>query len=201
MANFSQKLYENEEILGQRRGAASLASPLDPPLQRCLSRFHRGHDVAELEYAEREILLERIETVVDYLLERKDDISETNIVTGEQQDERVFHILTARKKMIDMIAERFDKLLSDVSRQCLLHQGGKALTFIDDNLGILNNIKEKMNTKLVTPEDIRANMQMVANIEEKLGDQCFVLKYRFSELQPSNDVEQLCGYLQMYALS
>ena len=31
LANYSRKLHENEEILGQR-GAASLALPLDPPL-------------------------------------------------------------------------------------------------------------------------------------------------------------------------
>ena len=168
--------------------------------QRCLSRFHRGHDVAELEDAERETLLERIETVVDYLRERKDNISEANIISGEKQDERVFHILTARKKMLDMITERFDKLLLDVSRQCLLHQGGHALTFIDDHLGILNNIKEKMNTDFVTCNEIRASMEIVTNIEKKLGDQCFVLKYKFSELQPSEHVERLCGYLKMYAL-
>ena len=34
LVNFSQKLHENEEILGQR-GGASLAPPLDPPLPEC----------------------------------------------------------------------------------------------------------------------------------------------------------------------
>ena len=171
--------------------------------QRCLSRFHRSHDVAELEDAERKTLLERIETVVDYLRETKDNISETNIMDlAEQQNnnERVSKILNARKKLADMITERFDKLLLDVSRQCLLLQGGNALTFMDEHLGTLNNIKEKMNTEIVTSDEIRANMQTVASIEEKLSDQCFVLKYYISELQRSNDIDRLCGYLKIYTL-
>ena len=32
LANFSRKLHENEEILGQRGGARPLRPPLDPPL-------------------------------------------------------------------------------------------------------------------------------------------------------------------------
>ena len=32
LANFSRKLHENEEILGQRRGAHPLRPPLHPPL-------------------------------------------------------------------------------------------------------------------------------------------------------------------------
>ena len=37
LANFSGKLHENEEILGQRGGRASLAPPLDPPLLYAMS--------------------------------------------------------------------------------------------------------------------------------------------------------------------
>ena len=171
---------------------------LTPICQRGLSRHHRGHDVVELEEAEREFLLERITAAINYLRKRKDDISEANTVAGEQPDEKVFHVLAAQETLIKMIKERFDKLLLDVSRQCLRHQGGRALTFIDDNLGILDDIKEKMTTGNITCEEIKANMETVANIEKKLGHQCFVLKYKFSELQPSNDVESLCGYLEMY---
>ena len=151
----------------------------------------------ELEEAEREFLLERIGAATDYIQKRKADISEANAV-AEEHHEKVFHIVASQETVIKMIKERFDKLLLDVSRKCLLHQGGHALTFIDDHLGTLNDIKEKMTTRIVTCEEIRTNMEMVANVEKKLGHQCFVLKYKFSEFQPSNDVESLCGYLKMY---
>ena len=40
LANFSQKLHENKEILVQRGGARPSRPPLDPPLDRNL--FHRA---------------------------------------------------------------------------------------------------------------------------------------------------------------
>ena len=38
LPNFSRKLHENEEILAERQGRASLAPPLDPPLP-CVYRL------------------------------------------------------------------------------------------------------------------------------------------------------------------
>ena len=39
LANFSQKLHENEEILGQRGDAHPSRPPLDPPLTMCEPRY------------------------------------------------------------------------------------------------------------------------------------------------------------------
>ena len=166
--------------------------------QKCLSRHHRGHDVMELEDAERETLLERIGAATNYLRQRKDSITEANASAGEQHNEKVFRILTVRKKMLDMMTQRFDQLLSDANRYCVFNQGGPALKFINEHLNILNNIKENVDAEVVTLEEIRANMETVAAIEKTLGNQCFVLKYKFSELQENKEVERLCGYLRTY---
>ena len=52
----------------------------------------------ELEDAERETLLERIGAATNYLRQRKDSITEANASAGEQHNEKVFRILTVRKK-------------------------------------------------------------------------------------------------------
>ena len=133
----------------------------------CLTRNHRGHDVIEIEEAERETLLARIEVFVNDLEERKGNIFEVEKNTEEERMECVKKIKARKEELIQMIDQRHEQMLADVEQKKKT-DFTEELIIIEEHLNLLKNVRDIVDKEVVTQEEIKAVMETVISLEESI---------------------------------
>ena len=85
--------------------------------QTCLTRHHRGHDVVEIEEAEKEALFKKIEVFVKDLEERKGNILEVKKNIEEDSMECVKKITARKEELSQKINQRYEQMLAKVKQE------------------------------------------------------------------------------------
>ena len=184
-------LYCNQEGCGKAR------------CKSCLTKYHRRHDVVEIEEGEKEVLAAKIRKTSENLQTAKN-----NLVIAAEEVERksqacMENLRAKKEKCIRKITETYDTLIQNVNEQKNRNVAEitESLESIDEHLAIVNNINENMNTETVTHEELLAGIETITTITDSAAlHLCGTRRYEFfgyRENQNTGDViKSLCGHLE-----
>ena len=162
--------------------------------QKCLTKFHRGHDVIDIEEKERLTLLSKVTSLTEKLEGRKQTIllAEADII--DLHTACIRELEMQQDKILRLVGARFHALKEKVTEQ-----SGKNKAEIDADvrchdhyLEILENIKKNSSSNVAEHDDFVDAMDTVDSIEKSFEfifrDQAF---YNFFKYYPSQtDTEQ-----------
>ena len=157
--------------------------------------------MVEIEEVEKEALLERITAVTSHLQERKENILETSVEIQNKNRECKNEIIVRKDQLIQVINERCDQLLADISSASEHIDGSDELLNIWDYLVLLDNMKENMDKETITRKEIKDNKETINSIEKNIQDYSLSLPdCRFYEFEENENisltVEKLCFYFE-----
>ena len=167
--------------------------------QTCLTRYHRGHDVVEIEETERETLIEKFDFIAKGLKERKEIIMELARNAEYEQRECVRNITARRKKIIQIINHTFEEMLADVRKKGNIDFREK-LTIVKEQSDVLDRKIKHISKEVITHQDIETDMNTLKYVEQSIKDhlsgmwECKVVEFIEEPPFPSY-VERLCGYV------
>ena len=171
--------------------------------QKCLTKFHRGHDVIDIEEKERLTLLSKVTSLTEKLEGRKQTIilAEADII--DLHTTCIREIEMQQEKILRLVQAKFHALKEKVTEQ-----NGKNKAEIDEDLRchdhyleILENIKKNSSSNVAGHDDFVDALDTVDSIEKSFEfifrDQTFYnfFKYDPSQTDTEQQVEMLCPKL------
>ena len=162
--------------------------------QKCLSKFHREHDVVDIEEKERLTLLNKVTSLTEKLESRKQTIllAEAEIINLhttcirelEMQQEKILRLVGARFLALkEKVTEQSGKNKAEIDEDVRCH---------DHYLEILENIKKNSSSDVARHDDVVDAMDTVDSIEKSFElifrDQAFYNSFKYYQSQ--TDTEQ-----------
>ena len=180
-----------------------------PICQACISKYHRGHDVVDIDEVKKEmkgIIQSKIRLAKEDLQRKRSKISSVKIET-ENKSETCISELTAQKdEILKQVSQQFDRMINKAKIQKLLTdtKTSRELQTIDKLKVHLDNITiEHEDSETIIHEGLARNLETVNEITERVAtDLPRSEKYHFSQFMKKKSgnpihMEQLCGCIEV----
>ena len=171
--------------------------------ESCMIKHHVGHAVVNIkeEHKEKaEILFTKLESVTKDLHTKKTKILNAKEIIERNSETCVVKLKTRKEELIKMISRRYDNLMKDALVQKTKENIDDEVAIIEENLALLNSIRDNCANTAMTLEEIRSQLDTLMGVAEGItynlsGTRSF--KYlEYNENQAATkDVERMCGYL------
>ena len=173
-----------------------------PICQACITRYHRGHDVVDIDEVKKEvkgILLSKMKLAKEDLQRKRSKISSARTET-ESKMEQCISLLNAKKEeILKQVSEKFDNMIGKAKLQkfSTYANTSKELKTIDELEELLDDIVIEQNADNV---QLAGHLSKVVEITGRVeADLSGTKKYPFSEYTEDKrnpvDVDQLFGIL------
>ena len=165
--------------------------------QKCLIRNHVGHDVADLEEEQEEVLRkvsEKVSFLRTTLETAKERILSASFEFENDVDTSLEEMKSQKEKLI-VISDKLEReILDDKMDVNLLVRNN--LAKIDEHLDLLGSLEENMN--IVTCEETERNLENVNDIETEVKFLSDRRRYKYRTFQASETriVESILGSLK-----
>ena len=168
--------------------------------QKCLTKYHRGHDVIDVEEEEKETLVKKLDSETQKLATKKGKVLAVKEEVKERNEICLVRLEERKEEHMRIISQKYDELIEEVTFKMneVLAKIDEEATTIDQHLELLMNIKENMNNDVANHEELTSALETVTTIAESAeinlsGTQMYI----FSEYQengtPLTDSEVMNG--------
>ena len=149
----------------------------------CMTRKHKKHDVVDVDENRKEKLLDNLTSAIQRLSFKKEQIT-----TVQEKNEQCLKKLKEDKRTIlNLVQDKYDSMISEASNQTEEHKS--KITSLEENLVLLNNIKQYISTKTLSPSEMK-NCQETVNSVIEHNDQA-PLELRYMGYPGTKNREQL----------
>ena len=154
--------------------------------QKCLTKYHRGHDVIDMEEEEKETLVKKLDSETQKLGAKKEKVLAVKEEVKERNEICLVRLEERKEEHLKIISQKYDELIEEVTFKMheVLAKIDEEATTIDQHLELLMNIKDNMNNDVANHEELTNALETVTTIAESAeinlsGTQVYV----FSEYQ------------------
>ena len=154
--------------------------------QKCLTKYHRGHDVIDMEEEEKETLVKKLDSETQKLGAKKGKVLAVKEEVKERNEICLVRLEERKEEHLRIISQKYDELIEEVTFKMneVLAKIDEEATTIDQHLELLMNIKDNMNDDVANHEELTNALETVTTIAESAeinlsGTQMYI----FSEYQ------------------
>ena len=157
----------------------------------CLDKHHLKHEVVDAGENQKKELLDNLTSAVESLSVKQDKIT-----TVLKKNERCLETLKEEKRtVLNLMRDKYDSLIQEADN--LTEESRSKMTSLEENLILLNNIKQYINKETVSPREVKNYYEAVNRVTDHKDHVPFELYY--VEYTKSKDkeklVKELCGEL------
>ena len=168
----------------------------------CLTKRHRKHDIVDADENKKEELLTSLTSAIESLSFKKDQITTVQNAEESKNDDCLQKLTEEKRSTPNMVRNKYNSLIADALKQKGVSSSrrGNEMTLLEENLVLLNNIKQYVDEETLSAGDVKNYQDTVDSITQHtdyalLGPRT----YEFIEYTENKDrerlVEELCGQL------
>ena len=157
----------------------------------CMTRHHLGHKVVDVSENRTEKLLDNLASSIQSLSFKK-----YQITTVQEKNEQCLKKLKEEKRTIlNLVRDKYDSMIQEAENQ--KEKSRSKITSLEENLDLLNNIKQYISSETLSPTEIKNCQETVDSVTEhndKAPLELWYMEYTENK-EKQRLVQELCGEL------
>ena len=157
----------------------------------CMTKHHLGHKVVDVSGNWKEKLLDNLASAIDSLSDKKEQIE----IIQKENKKCLSKLTEEKRRILSLVQEKFDTMIRQATNQMEEHK--REMTSLQDNLVLLNNIKQYIRSKTLSTREVKNCQETVDSITEHNDHSPLELCHMgYTEKKDKERfVEELCGEL------
>ena len=125
-----------------------------------MTKHHLGHKVVDVSENRKEKLLDKLVATIESLSDKK-----AQIETIQKKTEKcVSELKEEKRSILNLVQDKYDTMIRKATNQMEEHK--REMTSLEENLVLLNNIKQYIRSKTLSPKEVKNCQETVNGIKE-----------------------------------
>ena len=155
----------------------------------CLTTHHLKHEVIDADERRKEELLGNLASAIQSLSFKKEQIA----MVQRKSEKCVLKLKDEKRSIINLVRDKYDSMIRQATNQTEEYKSD--MTSLQENLVLLNNIKQYNRTNTLSPTEVKKCQETVKTVTEHNDQAPLVLCYMgYTENKDKERlVQELCG--------